>query len=116
MAQAQTRNKVGELRPSQILFSAGIGSVIDLPNLSTMVMGLDDWDITHAAELGEDRLLAAVKRSLSHSVKRLLSPPLPPESNGISNLLDESHRIGIPVSPFPAWIVYWLRSNLGCLT
>jgi hypothetical protein len=37
MAQAQTRNKVGELRPSQILFSAGIGSVIDLPNLSTMM-------------------------------------------------------------------------------
>jgi hypothetical protein len=106
MAQAQTRNKVGELRPSQILFSAGIGSVIDLPNLSTMVMGLDDWDITHATELGEERLLAAVKRSLSHSVKRLLSPPLPPESNSVvPNLLDESQRVGIPVSPFPVWML-----------
>lgn len=105
MAQAQTRNKVGELRPSQILFSAGIGSVIDLPNLSTMVMGLDDWDINHATELGEERLLAAVKRSLSHSVKRLLSPPLPPESDSIPNLLDESHRVGIPVSPFPTWML-----------
>lgn len=105
MAQAQTRNKVGELRPSQILFSAGIGSVIDLPNLSTMVMGLDDWDITHATELGEERLLAAVKRSLSHSVKRLLSPPLPPESDSVPNLLDESQRVGIPVSPFPTWML-----------
>ena len=55
MSQPQFKNKVGELRPSQILFSSGVGSVVDLPNLSTMVMGLDDWDITHASELGEER-------------------------------------------------------------
>ncbi|BAU14387.1 hypothetical protein LEP3755_49340 [Leptolyngbya sp. NIES-3755] len=105
MAQTQPRNKVGEVRPSQILFSAGIGSVIDLPNLSAMVMGLDDWDINHATELGEERLLAAVKRSLSPTVKRLLSPPIPPESDGMPSFLDESHRIGIPVSPFPSWML-----------
>ena len=105
MAQAQPRSIVGELRPSQILFSAGIGSVIDLPNLSTMVMGLDDWDLTHAAELGEERLLAVVRRSLSYSVKRLLSPPLPPEADGMPSLLDESYRVGIPVSPFPTWML-----------
>lgn len=68
-------------------------------------MGLDDWDIAHATELGEERLLAAVKRSLSHSVKRLLSPPLPPESDGTPSLLDDSHRVGIPVSPFPTWML-----------
>ncbi|MBW4579586.1 MAG: DUF1998 domain-containing protein [Tildeniella nuda ZEHNDER 1965/U140] len=105
MAQAQPRSKVGELRPSQILFSAGIGAVIDLPNLSTMVMGLDDWDLTHAAELGEERLLAVVRRSLSYSVKRLLSPPVPPEAETLSPLLDESQRVGIPVSPFPTWML-----------
>lgn len=99
----QTRNKVGELRPSQILFSAGIGSIIDLPNLSTMVMGLDDWDINHATELGEERLLAVVKRSLHHSVKRLLSPPLPPEADGMPSRDD--HHVGIPVSPFPTWML-----------
>jgi hypothetical protein len=104
MAQSQ-RNKVGELRPSQILFSAGVGSVVDLPNLSTMVMGLDDWDTTHAIELSEERLLAVVKRSLSPSVKRLLSPPLPPESEGFFNGADESQRVGIPVSPFPTWML-----------
>jgi len=57
--QSPSKNKVGELRPSQILFSSGIGSIVDLPNLSTMVMGLDDWELTHASELGEARLLAA---------------------------------------------------------
>ncbi len=34
--------KVGELRPSQLLFTFGVGAVVDLPNLSTMIMGLDD--------------------------------------------------------------------------
>lgn len=105
MAQAQARNKVGDIRPSQILFSGGIGSVIDLPNLSTMVMGLDDWDINHASEIGEERLLAAVRRSLSYSVRRLLAPPLPPEGTGIPSLFDESERVGIPVSPFPTWMI-----------
>lgn len=103
MAQFQ-RNKVGELRPSQILFSAGVGSVVDLPNLSTMVMGLDDWDTTHTSELSEDRLLSAVRRSLSPSVKRLLSPPFPPESEGTFGGFDDQ-RIGIPVSPFPTWML-----------
>ncbi|MDX2100100.1 MAG: DUF1998 domain-containing protein [Leptolyngbyaceae cyanobacterium bins.59] len=105
MTAAPIRSKVGELRPSQILFSAGIGSVVDLPNLSTIVMGLDDWEITHSNELGEERLLAAVKRSLSYSVKRLLSPPIAPESSGTPNFLDENLRVGIPVSPFPTWML-----------
>ncbi|OKH33163.1 hypothetical protein NIES2119_24195 [[Phormidium ambiguum] IAM M-71] len=99
--QSSSRNKVGELRPSQILFSSGIGSVVDLPNLSTMVMGLDDWDITHASELGEERLLAAVRRELGNQVKKLLTPPVASESS--STILDESVKIGIPVSPFPTW-------------
>lgn len=105
MPQFQGKTKVGELRPSQILFSGGVGSVVDLPNLSAMAMGLDDWDITHAVELGEERLLAAARRSLGPQVKRLLSPPLPPESEGPPNAFDESQKVGIPVSPFPTWML-----------
>ena len=104
MSKSQAKNKVGELRPSQILFSSGVGSVIDLPNLSTMVMGLDDWDITHVSELGEERLLAAVKKELSYQVKRLLSPPIPPESNSsLPSSFDDTPKVGIPVAPFPTW-------------
>ena len=104
MSQSQSKNKVGELRPSQILFASGVGSVVDLPNLSTMVMGLDDWDITHASELGEERLLAAVRKELSYQVKRLLSPPIPPEStSSIPSPFDDVAKVGIPVAPFPAW-------------
>lgn len=102
----QNAYKVGELRPSQILFSSGTGSVIDLPNLSTMVMGLDDWDTTHTTELGEERLLAAVRSELGFQVKKLLSPPIAPEViSRIPNSFDDTAKIGIPVAPFPTWVL-----------
>ena len=47
------RCKVGELRPSQALTTFGIGSIIDLPNLSVMVMGLEDWPLKDTVEIGE---------------------------------------------------------------
>lgn len=104
--QFPSKNKVGELRPSQILFSSGVGSVVDLPNLSAMVMGLDDWDINYASELGEERLLAAVRQELGNQVKRLLTPPIASDTNSaIPNPFDEGVKVGIPVSPFPTWVL-----------
>jgi hypothetical protein len=35
--------KVGELNPSQLLYTYGVGSIVDLPHLSVIVNGLDDW-------------------------------------------------------------------------
>jgi hypothetical protein len=97
--------RVGELRPSQILFTYGIGAVTDLPNLAVMVMGLEEWDRTRTLELAEDRLLAAVQAELGKQVKHLLTPPVSTESNDNFNPLDEAARIGIPVAPFPSWLV-----------
>ena len=99
--------RVGELRPSQILFSFGVGAVLDLPNLSAMVMGLDDWNIngTGTKELGEERLLAAVRKELGFQVKQLLAPPVPEEEVSQSSPFNENNRIGIPVAPFPGWMV-----------
>jgi hypothetical protein len=37
------KSEVGEVRPSQTLTTYGIGSLVDLPNMSVIVMGLDDW-------------------------------------------------------------------------
>jgi len=51
------KSRVGELRPSQILYSFGVGAVVDLPNISVIVMGLDDWETQHATPIGEERLL-----------------------------------------------------------
>lgn len=105
MSQPNYKYKVGELRPSQILFSYGVGAVVDLPNLSVMVMGLEDWDSNRAIELGEERLLAAVRRQLGPQVKKLLSPPIPSEDTSNPSPIDENARIGLPVAPFPGWMV-----------
>ena len=37
------KTSVGEVRPSQIMFTYGVGSIVDLPKLSVIVMGLEDW-------------------------------------------------------------------------
>lgn len=98
------RYKVGELRPSQIMFSFGIGAVVDLPNLSVMVMGLNEWDTTLSDPLAEERLLAAVREELGSQVQKLIPPPVPLGDQG-SNIspLSQAATVGIPVSPFPGW-------------
>ncbi|MEI8166596.1 MAG: DUF1998 domain-containing protein, partial [Chloroflexales bacterium] len=94
--------RVGEVRPSQLLHTFGVGAIIDLPNLSVMVMGLDDWSPAHATEIGEERLLAAVQQHLGPQVKSLRMPPIQPE--GLDNPFDGSAQIGVPVATFPRWM------------
>ena len=98
------RCKVGELRPSQALTTFGIGSIIDLPNLSVMVMGLDDWPYKDTVEVREQRLLTSVKEVLGHQVKSLRSAPIAADTSQI-NPFDAASLIGIPVAPFPRWMV-----------
>lgn len=99
-----TKHKVGDLRPSQVLFSFGVGSLVDLPNMSVMVMGIDDWDTQHTLAISEDRLLAAVKAELGHQVERLCYPPILVDTEGNWNPFTEANRVGIPVAPFPRWV------------
>lgn len=60
--------RVGTIRPSQAIHSYGVGALIDLPNLSVIVGGLDRWDATRQAVVTEERLLAAVQATC-HPVK-----------------------------------------------
>ena len=92
-------NALGEIRPSQFIFSFGVGALLDLPQLSVMILGLQNWDVRYSREISEDRLLAALQRRLGRQVTRLLHPPIPPD--------DQEHNpaaspIGVPVVPFPA--------------
>lgn len=100
----QKRCKVGELRPSQALTTFGIGAIIDLPHLSVMVMGLEDWPLKDTVEIGEQRLLASVKEVLGPQVKALRSAPVVPDTYQV-NQFDASALVGIPVAPFPRWMV-----------
>jgi hypothetical protein len=73
---------VGELRPSQLLHTFGVGAMVDLPAMSALVMGLDDWPIASAEPIGEDRLLAAVRGILGDQVERMYPPPSEQEPLG----------------------------------
>jgi hypothetical protein len=99
------KSEVGELRPSQLLYTFGVGSIVDLPNMSVLVMGLDDWPVRHATEIGEERLLRSVQNALGPHVQRLMTPPRAEETSGQTNWFDDSHQIGVPVAPFPRWMV-----------
>ncbi len=93
--------RVGELRPSQLLYTFGIGAAVDLPHLSALVLGIDDWDTTYAQEIDEPRLLRSVRAVLGQQVGSLR---LPPYTEPGANPLDEWSRIGVPVATFPRWL------------
>ncbi|RYD64470.1 MAG: hypothetical protein EOP84_32705, partial [Verrucomicrobiaceae bacterium] len=92
-------NEVGELRPSQLVFTFGIGAMVDLPSLSVLVMGLNDWKENDCLPLNERRLLIAVQQRLGDQVKKLVHPPFAPDeaTAGVRTL-------GVPVAAFPRWM------------
>src|SRR5579875_1028132 len=106
------RQSVGELRPSQFLFTYGVGAIVDLPYLSVLVMGLEDWESTlpygrpdGLEYIHEERLLQSVRAVLGPQVERLQALPRAAEENGPANPFDPSKLVGIPVTPFPRWLL-----------
>lgn len=105
-------NELGELRPSQLIFTFGVGALIDLPNLSAIVMGLDDWDTRYCKEVEEDRLVAAIQKRLGAQVGKLYLPPIKPESLEHD---PAAPGIGVPVAPFPRWLRCSLCDTLASI-
>ena len=99
--------RVGEVRPSQVIFSYGVGALVDLPHLSVLVMGLDDWTVDGGISrvIGEERLLRAVRAQLGSQVQLLLAPPALPAGSGPVDPFSDLARIGIPVALFPRWML-----------
>ncbi|MGB7719808.1 MAG: hypothetical protein WBL65_07895, partial [Bryobacteraceae bacterium] len=100
------RTNVGEVRPNQLILTYGVGSVIELPYLSAMVMGLEDWPAARAVTIFEERLLRAVRRQLGGQVEKLLAPPTVPDVAGRPfNPFDDEWKVGVPVAHFPRWLM-----------
>lgn len=117
MSKAQLKRRVGELRPSQLIFTFGIGSIVELPYLSVMVMGLDDWHAATVGKILEPRLLQAVQQlreQVGGKIEFLAAPPVADEEHGKGPLSD-GDRIGVPVSPFPNWVYCPYCNLLGPL-
>src|SRR5262249_45764166 len=94
-------NELGELRPSQLIFTFGVGSLVDLPNMSGLIMGLDDWDTRYCTEIEEDRLIAAIQKRLGPQRTNLYLPPI--KLDGMERD-PAAPAVGVPVAPFPRWM------------
>ena len=89
----------GQIRSSQVITSYGPGALIDLPQDSAIVGGLDNWPKTSdLEEIQEPRLERKVGNMTGVTAPRLYAPP--PEST------DPGQRNpGIGVWRFPEWFV-----------
>lgn len=93
-------NELGELRPSQLIYTFGVGAIMDLPNMSALILGLDDWDENQCKEIVEERLLAAVQQRMGQQVRRLMLPPVTFDDDNDPT----APAKGVPVAPFPRWL------------
>jgi hypothetical protein len=94
-------NELGELKPSQLIYTFGVGALLDLPNTSALIMGLDDWDTRYCTEITEERLLGAIQRRLGQQVKKLHLPPMTYDDDSRD---PTAAAVGVPVAPFPRWL------------
>jgi len=97
-----SRTPVGEIRPSQLLWTYGPGALIDLPNMSVITMGIDRWEKDRCQPIQEARLLANVQSILGPQVDSLRMPPI--NEQEVSDPFSAAALIGVPVKPFPRWL------------
>ena len=96
------KTPVGEVRPSQLLWTYGPGALIDLPSLSVVTLGLDRWEKDRCQPIQEARLLAAVRKVLGVQVENLRMPPF--QKSEPVDVWSAEANIGVPVRPFPRWM------------
>lgn len=103
--------KLGEVRPSQLIHTYGVGSVLELPNFSVVVPGLDGTihggDPWHTLKrdtiIREERLLGHIQDALGPTVTALRGPVRitpPPGARGVG----EWDATGTWTLPFPRWL------------
>ena len=102
---------VGDLRRSQLISTFGVGSMLDLPSLTGIQMGLDYWDVARCLPISEPRLLRAVQKALNNSqITDIRQGPQQPDLNRVAFPTD-AH--GVPISVFPRWLRCPLCSTLA---
>lgn len=92
---------VGNIRPSQLLWTYGPGALIDLPNLSVVTMGIDRWERDTCEPIQEARLLVSVRKVLGSQVDSLRMPPI--DKREVVDPFSATD-IGVPVQSFPRWL------------
>ncbi|MGC0400539.1 hypothetical protein RKD27_003183 [Streptomyces sp. SAI-126] len=103
--------RVGAARPSHLMYTAGVGALVDLPNFSVLVKGLESWSYTGLLPddylIEEPRLRTAVNRALQlygrAQISELRSAPWMEGADGAPKDW-AAQGVGVPVTPFPQWL------------
>ena len=81
--------RAGKLRPTQVVSQHGPGAIVDLPELSVVIAGLDEWRHNETDRISEPRLEAFLGATALYRPARP-SPGFPG---------------GVPALVFPQWLV-----------
>ena len=103
MARQPTSRPQGEVRHSQLITTYGPGAMVDLPDCSVVIGGLNFWMYgpDHPPEeIDEPRLIAKLRQSLNVGALRLRKPPVHDVGPGGQN-----RPGGIRSPEFPNWFV-----------
>lgn len=100
--------RIGQVRPSHLVTTTGVGAVVDLPGMSVIVRGTGTWSAEHQRLVHEPRLLNEVQRVLGDGVRSLKSAPY-----DASEVDDPWTKMGVPVTPFPGWVRCPVCHRLG---
>ena len=97
-----------QLRMSQVVGSYGPGAMVDLPDDSIIVAGLDSWyyDLTNIPTIQEPRLVAMLRGMLDMPQLTLRNPPHAVDA-------DSNRRTNITGYKFPAW--YLVQRDSGAV-
>ncbi len=87
----------GQVRRSQVITTFGPGALLELPNHSVIIGGLDQWEGV-GDEIHEPRLVDKARRVLEVDTLRLFGPPPDGELPG-------APRTGITAWQFPEWFI-----------
>jgi hypothetical protein len=89
-----------QLRSSQVVTTFGPGAMVDLPEASVLVAGLDHWryDVTRLPIIEEPRLVAKLENLLSVQQLTLRAPPPATDQ-------DHGFRPDVSAFRFPEWFI-----------
>ncbi|MEP0834428.1 DUF1998 domain-containing protein [Microcoleus sp. AS-A8] len=98
MTQKKRQPPAGEIRQSQMLSTFGPGSMVDLPNHSVLIGGLNHWQGYRNQPIDEERLAARVCQLLGVAKINMYAPPAAEQD-------PSAPRTGVTAFTFPAWFV-----------
>ena len=85
------------IRQSQLVTTYGPGAMIDLPDYSVIVSGLEDWALLRREKIDEPRLVAKLRRLLGVHTLELYTPPRHEENT--------TRPAPVAARIFPTWFI-----------